>query len=124
VVVAQLVRSPGAYVMEPKDREKQVFIANLLPSRGSWVELEIDKKGLVQVRIHRKRQRPVTALPSSLGHPADHGANPTRPRRWHAIARRGCARPDARPRAPRGEGVDEPRPYRPRLERAGLPWGA
>ena len=27
VVVTQLVRSPGAYVMEPKDREKQVFIA-------------------------------------------------------------------------------------------------
>src|SRR5213079_565039 len=35
VVVTQLVRSPGAYVMEPKDREKQVFIANLMPARGS-----------------------------------------------------------------------------------------
>src|SRR5579859_6966118 len=40
VVVTQLVRSPGAYVMEPKDREKQVFIANLMPARGSWLELE------------------------------------------------------------------------------------
>ena len=35
VVVTQLVRSPGAYVMEPEDREKQVFIANLMPARGS-----------------------------------------------------------------------------------------
>ena len=60
VVVTQLVRSPGAYVMEPKDREKQVFIANLMPARGSWLELEIDKKGLVYVRIDRKRKLPVT----------------------------------------------------------------
>ncbi|MBA2766484.1 MAG: DNA-directed RNA polymerase subunit beta, partial [Solirubrobacterales bacterium] len=54
VVVTQLVRSPGAYLMEAKDREKQVFIANLMPARGSWLELEIDKKGRVFVRIDRK----------------------------------------------------------------------
>ncbi len=60
VVVTQLVRSPGAYVMEPKDREKQVFIANLMPARGSWLELEIDKKGKVFVRIDRKRKLPVS----------------------------------------------------------------
>jgi hypothetical protein len=47
VIVTQLVRSPGAYLMEPKDPTKQVFIANLMPSRGSWLELEIDKKGVV-----------------------------------------------------------------------------
>jgi len=71
VVVTQLVRSPGAYVMEPKDPEKQVFIANLMPSRGSWVELEIDKKGLVNVRIDRKRKLPVTTLLFALGYTRD-----------------------------------------------------
>jgi DNA-directed RNA polymerase subunit beta len=75
VVVTQLVRSPGAYVMEPKDREKQVFIANLMPSRGSWVELEIDKKGLVHVRIDRKRKLPVTTLLFALGYTRDDIAN-------------------------------------------------
>jgi DNA-directed RNA polymerase subunit beta len=75
VVVTQLVRSPGAYVMEPKDREKQVFIANLMPSRGSWVELEIDKKGLVNVRIDRKRKLPVTTLLFALGYTRDDVAN-------------------------------------------------
>jgi DNA-directed RNA polymerase subunit beta len=75
VVVTQLVRSPGAYVMEPKDREKQVFIANLMPSRGSWVELEIDKKGLVNVRIDRKRKLPVTTLLFALGYTRDDIAN-------------------------------------------------
>ena len=75
VIVTQLVRSPGAYVMEPKDREKQVFIANLMPSRGSWVELEIDKKGLVHVRIDRKRKLPVTTLLFALGYTRDDVAN-------------------------------------------------
>jgi DNA-directed RNA polymerase subunit beta len=71
VVVTQLVRSPGAYVMEPKDREKQVFIANLMPARGSWLELEIDKKGRVYVRIDRKRKLPVTVLLRALGYAED-----------------------------------------------------
>jgi len=71
VIVTQLVRSPGAYLMEPKDREKQVFIANLMPARGSWVELEIDKKGLVNVRIDRKRKLPVTTLLFALGYTRD-----------------------------------------------------
>ena len=71
VVVTQLVRSPGAYVMEPKDREKQVFIANLMPARGSWLELEIDKKGRVYVRIDRKRKLPVTVLLRAMGYSSD-----------------------------------------------------
>src|SRR5947209_5287292 len=71
VVVTQLVRSPGAYVMEPKDREKQVFVANLMPARGSWLELEIDKKGRVYVRIDRKRKLPVTVLLRAMGYVED-----------------------------------------------------
>jgi DNA-directed RNA polymerase subunit beta len=71
VVVTQLVRSPGAYLMEPKDREKQVFIANLMPARGSWLELEIDKKGKVFVRIDRKRKLPVTVLLRAMGFASD-----------------------------------------------------
>ncbi|HNC94172.1 MAG TPA: DNA-directed RNA polymerase subunit beta, partial [Solirubrobacterales bacterium] len=68
VVVTQLVRSPGAYVMAPKDPEKQVFTANLMPARGSWLELEIDKKGRVYVRIDRKRKLPITVLLRSMGY--------------------------------------------------------
>jgi DNA-directed RNA polymerase subunit beta len=71
VVVTQLVRSPGAYVMAPKDPEKQVFIANLMPARGSWLELEIDKKGRVYVRIDRKRKLPVTVLLRAMGYVED-----------------------------------------------------
>jgi DNA-directed RNA polymerase subunit beta len=66
VIVTQLVRSPGAYLMEPKDATKQVFTANLMPARGSWLELEIDKKGVVYARIDRKRKLPVTTLLRAL----------------------------------------------------------
>jgi DNA-directed RNA polymerase subunit beta len=66
VIVTQLVRSPGAYLMEPKDPTKQVFTANLMPSRGSWLELEIDKKGIVYARIDRKRKLPITTLLRAL----------------------------------------------------------
>jgi DNA-directed RNA polymerase subunit beta len=52
--------------MEPKDATKQVFTANLMPSRGSWLELEIDKKGIVYARIDRKRKLPVTTLLRAL----------------------------------------------------------
>jgi DNA-directed RNA polymerase subunit beta len=70
VVVTQLVRSPGAYIMEPKqaEREKQVLVANLMPQRGSWLELEIDKKGTVNVRIDRKRKFPVSVLLRAMGY--------------------------------------------------------
>ncbi len=73
VVVTQLVRSPGAYIMEPKqaEREKQVLVANLMPQRGSWLELEIDKKGVVNVRIDRKRKFPVSVLLRAMGYGAN-----------------------------------------------------
>src|SRR5213078_1114424 len=47
-------------------REQQVFTANLMPSRGSWLELEIDKKGVVYARIDRKRKLPITTLLRAL----------------------------------------------------------
>ncbi len=66
VVVTQLVRSPGAYIMEPKDVTKQVLTASLMPSRGSWLEFEVEQKGYISVRIDRKRKLPVTVLLKAL----------------------------------------------------------
>ena len=78
--------------MEPKDPEKQVFVGNLMPARGSWLELEIDKKGKVFVRIDRKRKLPVTVLLRAMGYSTDEeilkpsttrSTSATRPRRRH-----------------------------------------
>ena len=73
VVVSQLVRSPGVYFESSVDKtsDKDVFVAKIIPSRGAWLEFEIDKKDLVAVRIDRKRKQPVTVLLKALGWTAD-----------------------------------------------------
>ncbi|MCW2959986.1 MAG: DNA-directed polymerase subunit beta [Thermoleophilia bacterium] len=76
VIVTQLVRSPGAYLMRAKDPAKALFTANLMPSRGSWLELEIDKKGILYARIDRKRKLPATVLLRVLGYGRDHNILP------------------------------------------------
>ena len=73
VVVSQLVRSPGVYFERTVDKvtDKEVFVAKMIPSRGAWLEFEIDKKDLVAVRVDRKRKQPVTVLLKALGWTSD-----------------------------------------------------
>ncbi len=69
VVVSQLVRSPGVYFESSPDKtsDKDIFTAKLIPSRGAWLEFEIDKRDLVGVRLDRKRKQNVTVLLKALG---------------------------------------------------------
>jgi DNA-directed RNA polymerase subunit beta len=69
VVVSQLVRSPGVYFDKNVDKtsDKDVFGAKVIPSRGAWLEFEIDKRDQVGVRIDRKRKQSVTVLLKALG---------------------------------------------------------
>ncbi|WP_138414243.1 DNA-directed RNA polymerase subunit beta [Sinomonas gamaensis] len=69
VVVSQLVRSPGAYFERAADKtsDKDIFTAKIIPSRGAWFELEIDKRDQVGVRLDRKRKQSVTVLLKALG---------------------------------------------------------
>jgi DNA-directed RNA polymerase subunit beta len=62
--------------MRAKDPTKALFTANLMPSRGSWLELEIDKKGILYARIDRKRKLPATVLLRVLGYGRDHSITP------------------------------------------------
>jgi DNA-directed RNA polymerase subunit beta len=69
VVVSQLVRSPGVYFERTPDKtsDKDVFTAKVIPSRGAWLEFEIDKRDMVGVRVDRKRKQSVTVLLKALG---------------------------------------------------------
>ncbi len=73
VVVSQLVRSPGVYFSRDLDKttDKEVFIAKIIPSRGAWLEFDVDKKDTVGVRIDRKRRQLVTVLLKALGWSTD-----------------------------------------------------
>ena len=61
VVVSQLVRSPGVF-FAPNPAVPQYHCAKVIPKRGAWLELETDKKGILAVKIDRKRKIPITAL--------------------------------------------------------------
>src|SRR5689334_12493602 len=69
VVVSQLVRSPGVYFDESIDKstEKLLHSVKVIPSRGAWLEFDVDKRDTVGVRIDRKRRQPVTVLLKALG---------------------------------------------------------
>ncbi len=69
VVVSQLVRSPGVYFDKQIDKttDKDTYSCKVIPSRGAWLEFEVDKRDAVGVRIDRKRKQPVTVLLKALG---------------------------------------------------------
>nr|WP_169331657.1 DNA-directed RNA polymerase subunit beta [Nocardia paucivorans] len=69
VVVSQLVRSPGVYFDHSVDKgtEKDLHSVRIIPSRGAWLEFDVDKRDTVGVRIDRKRRQPVTVLLKALG---------------------------------------------------------
>ncbi|MCS4277657.1 MULTISPECIES: DNA-directed RNA polymerase subunit beta [Mycetocola] len=69
VVVSQLVRSPGVYFERTpeKNSDKDLYSARVIPSRGAWLEFEIDKRDQVGVRIDRKRKQSVTVFLKALG---------------------------------------------------------
>jgi DNA-directed RNA polymerase subunit beta len=73
VVVSQLVRSPGVYFERTieKTSDKDIFSSKIIPSRGAWLEFEVDKKDLVGVRIDRKRKQSVTVFLKALGWTAE-----------------------------------------------------
>ncbi|SFR84939.1 DNA-directed RNA polymerase subunit beta [Agromyces sp. CF514] len=69
VVVSQLVRSPGVYFERTPEKtsDKDIYSARVIPSRGAWLEFEIDKRDQVGVRIDRKRKQSVTVFLKALG---------------------------------------------------------
>lgn len=69
VVFSQLVRSPGVYFDETIDKstDKTLHSVKVIPSRGAWLEFDVDKRDTVGVCIDRKRRQPVTVLLKALG---------------------------------------------------------
>ncbi len=71
VVVPQLARSFGVFFTAQEIKGKKYFGAKIIPSRGSWIELESDADGVIYVRIDRKRKFPVSSLFRIFNTPED-----------------------------------------------------
>ncbi len=74
-VVSQLHRSSGVFFDHDKGRThssgKIIYTARIIPVRGSWIDMEIDPKDIVHIRIDRRRKFPVTLLFKALGYSDD-----------------------------------------------------
>ena len=72
VVVSQLHRSSGVFFDHDKGKThssgKIIYSSRIIPVRGSWIDLEIDPKDIVYIRIDRRRKFPVTILFKALGY--------------------------------------------------------
>ena len=66
VVVNQLHRSPGIFFFW--DEVERMYSARVIPDRGSWLEFEMDAKGLIVARIDRKKKFPATIILKALGY--------------------------------------------------------
>ena len=71
VVVSQLHRSSGVFFDHDKGKShssgKIIYSSRIIPVRGSWIDLEIDPKDIVHIRIDRRRKFPVTVLFKAFG---------------------------------------------------------
>jgi len=73
VIVTQLTRSSGIFYtseVEPTTG-RNLFKAELRPTRGSWLEFETAKNDVITVRIDRKRRIPATTLLRAIGFPTN-----------------------------------------------------
>ena len=72
VVVSQLHRSSGVFFDHDKGKThadgKVIYSARIIPVRGSWIDMEVDSKDIVHIRIDRRRKFPVTLLFKALGY--------------------------------------------------------
>jgi DNA-directed RNA polymerase subunit beta len=63
VIVSQLHRSPGVdFSMELEAGDRRLHSCRIIPERGSWIEINVSKKDVLQMRIDQSSKIPVTAF--------------------------------------------------------------
>ncbi len=67
VIVSQLIRSAGVFFQADTIGGRNYYGAKIIPGRGAWLEFETDTKGVIYVKIDRRRKVPVTTLLRALG---------------------------------------------------------
>ncbi|MFZ3048151.1 MAG: DNA-directed RNA polymerase subunit beta, partial [Desulfatirhabdiaceae bacterium] len=75
VIVSQLHRSSGVFFDHDKGKThssgKVIYSSRIIPVRGSWIDMEIDAKDIVYIRIDRRRKFPLTLLLKAFGYASE-----------------------------------------------------
>ena len=69
VIVNQIIRSTGMFFTP--DQRPGLFAMKIIPHRGSWFEIELEKKGIINVKIDKKRKIPMTVILRAFGYESD-----------------------------------------------------
>ena len=68
VINSQLVMGPSCYYKNEVDKSgRNIITSEVRPNKGTWLEYELDARGILYVRIDRTRKVPVTTLLRALG---------------------------------------------------------
>ncbi len=70
VIVNQIIRSTGMF-FTPDMKNPGLYAMKIIPHRGSWFEIEIEKRGVINVKIDKKRKIPITVLLRAWGYESD-----------------------------------------------------
>ena len=72
VIVSQLVRSPSVYFNREVDKNgRELITSQIIPTRGTWLEFEVDARDVLYVRIDRTRKVTLTTLLRAFGLSSD-----------------------------------------------------
>ncbi len=67
VVVHQIIKADGISF----ESDAGVYTAKIKPKKGAWLEFSIDKRGVITVRIDKKRKMPASTLLRAFGLESD-----------------------------------------------------
>jgi DNA-directed RNA polymerase subunit beta len=71
VVVSQLTRSFGIYFSSNEENGRSYYGAKVIPSRGAWLEFDTDTKGVISIKIDKRRKVPATTFLRAIGFTKD-----------------------------------------------------
>lgn len=70
IIVNQIIRSTGMF-FTPDPKQVGLYGVKIIPHRGSWFEIEVEKRGVVNVKIDKKRKIPMTVILRAFGLESD-----------------------------------------------------
>ncbi len=70
IIINQIIRSTGMF-FTPDVKTPGMYGMKIIPHRGSWFEIDVEKRGVVNVKLDKKRKIPITVILRAFGYESD-----------------------------------------------------
>ena len=69
IVINQIHRAPGLFFKESGTiGDQTLYVGQIIPYKGAWIELGINKKDIIYINLDRKKSFPISILLKALGY--------------------------------------------------------